>query len=119
MPVSGLWSGAIASFGLIFMIFFGFKSGFATATEISAFAVAYALVVGSVVFRELSFRSAAHSFVQARDARGARAVHRCRRAVAGVHADLAAGAACGRRFHAGTVQDQRHLAVHAARDRAC
>lgn len=65
MPVSGLWSGAIASFGLIFMIFFGFKSGFATATEISAFAVAYALVVGSVVFRELSLRSAAHSFVQA------------------------------------------------------
>ena len=64
IPVSGLWSGAIASFGLIFMIFFGFKSGFATATEISAFAVAYALVVGSVVFRELSFTSAAHSFVQ-------------------------------------------------------
>lgn len=64
MPVLGLWSGAIASFGLIFMIFFGFKSGFATATEISAFAVAYALVVGSVVFRELSFTSAAHSFVQ-------------------------------------------------------
>src|SRR6185295_14013691 len=64
MPVSGLWSGAIASFGLIVMIFFGFKSGFATATEISAFAVAYALVVGSVVFRELTFRSAAHSFVQ-------------------------------------------------------
>ena len=64
MPVSGLWSGAIASFGLIFMIFFGFKSGFATATEISAFAVVYALVVGSIVFRELSFKTAAHSFVQ-------------------------------------------------------
>ncbi|MGY3235207.1 tripartite ATP-independent transporter DctM subunit [Bradyrhizobium sp. USDA 4448] len=65
VPVSGLWSGALACFGLIFMIFFGFKSGFATATEISAFAVAYALVVGSVVFRELSFRSAARGFVQA------------------------------------------------------
>src|SRR6266702_6935534 len=65
IPGSGLWSGAIASFGLIFMIFFGFKSGFATATEISAFAVAFALVVGSLVFRELSFKSAAHSFVQA------------------------------------------------------
>jgi tripartite ATP-independent transporter DctM subunit len=62
--VSGLWSGAIASFGLIFMIFFGFKSGFATATEISAFAVVYAIIVGSIVFRELSFRTAAHSFVQ-------------------------------------------------------
>ena len=46
------------------MIFFGFKSGFATATEISAFAAVYAIVVGSVVFRELSFKTAAHSFVQ-------------------------------------------------------
>src|SRR4030081_2772357 len=64
IPMSGLWTGAIASFGLIFMIFFGFKSGFATATEISAFAVVYAIVVGSVVFRELSFKTAAHSFVQ-------------------------------------------------------
>jgi tripartite ATP-independent transporter DctM subunit len=65
IATSGLWSGAIASFGLIFMIFAGFKSGFATATEISAFAVVYAIAVGSVVFRELSFKTAAHSFVQA------------------------------------------------------
>ena len=65
MPMSGLWSGAIASFGLIFMIFFGFKSGFATATEISAFAAAYALVIGAVVFRELGLRSAVASFVHA------------------------------------------------------
>jgi tripartite ATP-independent transporter DctM subunit len=64
-PVSGLWTGAIASFGLIFMIFAGFKSGFATATEISAFAALYAIVVGSVVFRELSFKTATHSFIQA------------------------------------------------------
>jgi len=64
-PMSGLWSGAIASFGLIFMIFAGFKSGFATATEISAFAAVYAIVIGSLVFRELSFGNAAHSFVQA------------------------------------------------------
>jgi len=63
--VSGLWSGAIASFGLIFMIFFGFKSGFATATEISAFAALYAIVIGSVVFRELGWKSAAHCFVHA------------------------------------------------------
>src|SRR6202166_4777268 len=63
--MSGLWSGAIASFGLIFMIFAGFKSGFATATEISAFAAVYALVIGSLVFRELSFKTAASSFVQA------------------------------------------------------
>jgi tripartite ATP-independent transporter DctM subunit len=65
IPMSGLWSGAIASFGLIFMIFAGFKSGFATATEISAFAVVYAIVVGGVVFRELGFKTMAHSFVQA------------------------------------------------------
>jgi tripartite ATP-independent transporter DctM subunit len=64
-PMSGLWSGAIASFGLIFMIFAGFKSGFATATEISAFAVAYAIVVGGVVFRELRLKTLIHSFVQA------------------------------------------------------
>jgi tripartite ATP-independent transporter DctM subunit len=63
-PMKGLWTGAIASFGLIFMIFAGFKSGFATATEISAFAAVYAIVIGSIVFRELSFRTAAHSFVQ-------------------------------------------------------
>ena len=65
IPMSGLWSGAIASFGLIFMIFFGFKSGFATATEISAFAAVYAIVIGSLVFRELSLKTAARSFVQA------------------------------------------------------
>jgi tripartite ATP-independent transporter DctM subunit len=64
-PMAGLWSGAIASFGLIFMIFAGFKSGFATATEISAFAAVYAIVIGSLVFRELGFKSAASSFVQA------------------------------------------------------
>ncbi len=63
--VSGLWSGAIASFGLIFMIFAGFKSGFATATEISAFAALYALIVGSVLFRELSFKTTAATFVHA------------------------------------------------------
>ncbi len=62
--VKGMWTGAIASFGLIFMIFAGFKSGFATATEISAFAAVYAIVIGSIVFRELSFKTAAHSFVQ-------------------------------------------------------
>jgi tripartite ATP-independent transporter DctM subunit len=65
IATSGLWSGAIASFGLIFMIFAGFKSGFATATEISAFAVMYAIVVGRLVFGELGFKTAAHSFVQA------------------------------------------------------
>jgi tripartite ATP-independent transporter DctM subunit len=65
MPISGLWSGAMASLGLIAMIFLGFKSGFATATEISAFAAAYAIIIGSVILRKLTLRAAAQSFVQA------------------------------------------------------
>jgi len=65
MPISGLWGGAVASFGLIAMIFFGFRSGFATATEISAFAAAYAMIIGGVIFRKLRLKSAAASFVQA------------------------------------------------------
>jgi tripartite ATP-independent transporter DctM subunit len=60
-----MWMGAIVSFGLIAMIFVGFKSGFATATEISAFAALYAVVVGAAVFRELSFAQAARCFVHA------------------------------------------------------
>ena len=65
MKAASLWSGGLASFGLIALIFGGFKSGFATATEISAFAVLYALVVGGIVFRELGFRAAAQSFIHA------------------------------------------------------
>lgn len=60
-----LWGGAAVSFGLIAMIFGGFKSGFATATEISAFAALYAIVVGAVVFRELGWRAAVQSFISA------------------------------------------------------
>lgn len=60
-----MWFGAIVSLGLIAMIFVGFKFGFATATEISAFAALYALVVGAVVFRELSPHAAWRSFTQA------------------------------------------------------
>jgi tripartite ATP-independent transporter DctM subunit len=56
--VSGMASGGIAAFGLIALIFGGFRSGFATATEISAFAVIYALLVGSALFRELTWRGA-------------------------------------------------------------
>ena len=64
VPVSHLWSGAAATVGLIVLIFGGFKTGFATATEISAFAALYALVVGSLMFRELGWRAAARSFTQ-------------------------------------------------------
>ncbi|MGJ4943394.1 TRAP transporter large permease subunit [Bradyrhizobium sp. HKCCYLS1011] len=63
--VSGLWSGAIASLGLIVLIFAGFKTGFATATEISAFAALYAIVVGAAMFRELSLKAATASFIHA------------------------------------------------------
>ena len=63
--VRRMWLGAGVSFGLIAMIFIGFKSGFATATEISAFACLYAVVVGSVVFRELTPAAAWASFVHA------------------------------------------------------
>ena len=60
-----MWFGAGVSLGLIAMIFIGFKSGFATATEISAFAALYAVVVGSVVFRELSPAACWRSFTHA------------------------------------------------------
>jgi tripartite ATP-independent transporter DctM subunit len=60
-----LWGGAAVTLGLIVIIFGGFKSGFATATEISAFAAVYALAVGALAFRELSLRAAGRSFVHA------------------------------------------------------
>ncbi len=60
-----MWFGGAVSLGLIAMIFIGFKSGFATATEISAFAALYAVVVGAAVFRELSWNAAWRSFTQA------------------------------------------------------
>ncbi len=60
-----MWLGAGVSLGLIVMIFVGFKSGFATATEISAFASLYAIVVGSLMFRELTPADAWRSFVHA------------------------------------------------------
>jgi tripartite ATP-independent transporter DctM subunit len=55
---TGLISSAAVAFGLIALIFGGYRSGFATATEISSFAVVYALVVGSLAFRETTWRSA-------------------------------------------------------------
>ncbi len=60
----GVWAGTIVSIGLIVMIFVGFKFGYATATEISAFAALYAVVFGALVFRELTWRSLAQCMVQ-------------------------------------------------------
>jgi tripartite ATP-independent transporter DctM subunit len=65
VPSSQLWGGAAVTIGLIAIIFVGFKSGFATATEISAFAALYALAVGGIAFRELGWRAAMHSMVLA------------------------------------------------------
>jgi tripartite ATP-independent transporter DctM subunit len=60
-----LWSGAIVTLGLLAIIFGGFRFGVATATEISAFAALYALVVGGAAFRELGPRAAGRSFINA------------------------------------------------------
>ena len=60
-----LWRGALVTLGLVVIIFAGFRFGVATATEISAFAALYALVVGGAAFRELGPRAAARSFVSA------------------------------------------------------
>ena len=64
-PMRQLWGGAVVTVGLLVIIFGGFRSGFATATEISAFAALYALLVGGVAFRELGARAAARTFAQA------------------------------------------------------
>jgi tripartite ATP-independent transporter DctM subunit len=69
-PLAKLWGGAAVTLGLIAIIFGGFKSGFATATEISSFAAMYALVIGGVVFRELGPRAAVRSFVQSANRSG-------------------------------------------------
>ena len=60
-----LWGGAGATLGLLVIIFVGFRFGVATATEISAFAALYALIVGGLAFRELGLRAAARTFINA------------------------------------------------------
>jgi tripartite ATP-independent transporter DctM subunit len=64
-PLAKLWGGAAVTLGLLVIIFGGFRSGIATATEISSFAALYALLVGGLAFRELGPRAAARSFVNA------------------------------------------------------
>jgi len=61
LPLIG---GALVGLIMIAMIGKGVTSGVATSTEVSAFAVAYALVVGGLAFRELSMRSVLRLFVR-------------------------------------------------------
>ena len=56
-PMAQLLAGALVGLVMVLMIGKGVTSGVATSTEVSAFAVVYALVVGGLAFRELSVRS--------------------------------------------------------------
>lgn len=49
---------------MVTMIGKGVTSGVATSTEVSAFAVVYALLVGGLTFRELTFKGIARLFVR-------------------------------------------------------
>jgi len=64
-PTIKLIAGALVGLVMILMIGKGVTSGIATSTEVSAFAVVYAFVVGGFAFRELTWRSGFRLFVQA------------------------------------------------------
>lgn len=63
-PLLKLLGGALVAIIMVGMIGKGVTSGVATSTEVSAFAVIYALVVGSLAFRELSVQAVARLFVR-------------------------------------------------------
>ncbi|MBI2771290.1 MAG: TRAP transporter large permease subunit [Burkholderiales bacterium] len=63
-PLLKLIGGALVAVVMVGMIGKGVTSGVATSTEVSAFAVIYALVVGSLAFRELSVKALAQLFVR-------------------------------------------------------
>jgi tripartite ATP-independent transporter DctM subunit len=56
-PLMPLIGGAMVGLVMVLMIGKGVTSGVATSTEVSAFAVVYALVVGGLAFRELTARA--------------------------------------------------------------
>ena len=58
-----LIAGATVGLLMILMIGKGVTSGVATSTEVSAFAVVYALIVGGLAFRELNWRNVYKLFV--------------------------------------------------------
>ena len=63
-PLLRLVGGALVAIVMVAMIGKGVTSGVATSTEVSAFAVVYALVAGSLAFRELSLKGLARLFVK-------------------------------------------------------
>lgn len=63
-PLLRLLGGALVALVMVAMIGKGVTSGVATSTEVSAFAVIYALVAGSLAFRELSMKGIAQLFVK-------------------------------------------------------
>jgi len=63
-PLLPLIGGALVAFIMVGMIGKGVTSGVATSTEVSAFAVVYALVVGGMAFRELTLRSVSRLFIK-------------------------------------------------------
>jgi tripartite ATP-independent transporter DctM subunit len=63
-PLLPLIGGALITLAMILMIGRGVTSGIATSTEISAFAVVYAFVIGGFAFRELSWRAVVDLFVR-------------------------------------------------------
>ena len=62
-PRTQLYLGAAVGLVMIFMIGRGVMMGIATSTEISAFAVIYAIVVGRLAFRELTLKATIKMFV--------------------------------------------------------
>ena len=64
MPRRQLILGAAVGIIMIVMIGRGVVAGIATSTEISAFAVVYALVVGRLVFRELTLKDTVQLFIR-------------------------------------------------------
>jgi tripartite ATP-independent transporter DctM subunit len=63
-PMLRLMGGALVALIMILMIGKGVTSGVATSTEVSAFAVVYAFVVGGLAFRELTWPVIVRLFVQ-------------------------------------------------------
>lgn len=63
MPMKQLLIGAGVGLIMVLMIGRGVMAGIATATEISAFAVVYAIVIGRLAFRELTMKATVKLFV--------------------------------------------------------